>query len=67
MTTPATPPSVKSTTNPMNHSIGDSKRMRPRYIVKSQLKILTPVGTAITAVMMPKKVFTSAPAPIVKK
>ena len=36
-------------------------------MVKSQLKIFTPVGTAMIIVMMPKKPLTSAPAPIVKK
>jgi hypothetical protein len=29
--------------------------MRPPYIVNSQLKIFTPVGTAMIIVMMPKK------------
>ena len=41
--------------------------MRPRYIVSSQSKIFTPVGTAITMVMIPKKALTSALAPMVKK
>src|SRR3990167_3551230 len=36
-------------------------------MVKSQLKTFTPVGIEITMVMMPKKAFTFAPAPIVKK
>ena len=43
------------------------KRMRPPYIVNSQLKTLTPVGTAMIIVMTPKKPFTFAPAPMVKK
>jgi hypothetical protein len=43
------------------------KRTRPRYIVKSQLKTFTPVGIAISIVMIPKNAFTFAPAPIVKK
>ena len=41
--------------------------IRPRNIVNSQLKTLTPVGTAMIDDMMPKKALTSAPAPIVKK
>ena len=41
--------------------------IRPRNIVNSQLKTLTPVGTAMIIDMMPKKALTLAPAPIVKK
>ena len=41
--------------------------MRPPYIVNSQLKIFTPVGTAMIIVAMPKIALTSAPAPMVKK
>jgi hypothetical protein len=36
-------------------------------MVNSQLKTFTPVGTAMIIVVMPKKPFTSAPAPMVKK
>lgn len=36
-------------------------------MVNSQLKIFTPVGMAIIIVVIPKKAFTFAPAPIVKK
>ena len=52
---------------PIVQSIGAAKRMRPPYMVNSQLKIFTPVGTAITIVAMPKMALTSAPAPMVKK
>ena len=41
--------------------------MRPPYMVNSQLKIFTPVGTAMIIVMTPKNALTLAPAPIVKK
>ena len=41
--------------------------MRPLYMVKSQLKILTPVGIAISIVIIPKKALTLALDPIVKK
>src|SRR5256885_12174078 len=49
------------------HSIGTVKRMRPRYMVNSQLKILAPVGIEMIIVVMPKKVFTLAPEPIDRK
>jgi len=54
---------MKATT----HCIGSSKRMLSRYIVNSQLKILAPVGIEMTIVVMPKKLFTLGPAPVVKK
>ena len=44
-----------------------SYRIRPPYIVNSQLKTFTPVGTAMIIVITPKNPLTSAPAPIVKK
>ena len=65
--TPVMPPITKVTMKPSDHSIGTSKRTRPPYMVNSQLKIFTPVGTAMIMVMMPKKPLTSAPAPMVKK
>ena len=49
------------------HIIGSSKRMRPRYIVNSQLNIFAPVGIEMIIVVMPKKELTLAPEPIVKK
>ena len=45
---PESPPIVKSAMNPSAHSIGVSNEMFPRQSVASQLKIFTPVGTAIT-------------------
>ena len=48
---------------PSAHSIGALKRTRPPYIVNSQLKTFTPVGTAMIIVMTPKKALTSAPRP----
>jgi hypothetical protein len=41
--------------------------MRPPYIVNSQLKTFTPVGTAMIIVVMAKNAFTSAPAPTGKE
>ena len=52
---------------PTVHSIGSSKRIRPRYIVNSQLNIFAPVGMEMIMVVMPKNELTLAPEPIVKK
>ena len=65
--TPVMPPITNVTMKPTAHSIGTSNRMRPRYIVNSQLKILAPVGIEMIIVVMPKKALTLAPDPIVKK
>ena len=65
--TPVMPPMTKVTMKPMVQSIGSSKRMRPRYMVKSQLKIFAPVGIEMIMVVMPKKALTSPPEPMVKK
>ena len=58
---------TKVTMKPMVHIIDGWKTMRPRYIVISQSNILTPVGTAMIMVAMPKKALTLALDPIVKK
>jgi hypothetical protein len=52
---------------PMVHRIGTVNRTRPPYIVNNQLKIFTPVGTAMIMLMTPKKALTFALAPMVKK
>src|SRR6185312_12305290 len=65
--TPVMPPIAKVTMKPMDHSIGALKRTEPPYMVNSQLKIFTPVGTAMIIEAMPKMLLTSAPAPMVKK
>ncbi len=65
--TPVMPPITKVTMKPRVHSIGTSRRTRPRYIVNSQLKILAPVGIEMTMVVIPKKPLTLAPEPMVKK
>ena len=44
------PPIVNTKMKPTAHSIGTSKVIEPRHIVASQLKIFTPVGTAISMV-----------------
>ncbi len=61
------PPITNVTMKPIDHRIGTLNRTRPPYIVNSQLKTLTPVGTAMIIVMTPKKPLTFAPAPMVKK
>ena len=65
--TPAIPPMTNVTMNPSVQCIGVVNLTRPRYMVKSQLKVFTPVGMAINMVAMPKKRLTPGPAPIVKK
>lgn len=54
MMTPVSPPKVKVTRNPVAKIIGVSKVMEPRHIVPIQLKIFTPVGTAMSMVMREK-------------
>jgi len=58
---------TKVTMKPSDHRSGVLNTTRPWNSVNSQLKTLTPVGTAMIIDMMPKKALTSAPAPIVKK
>ena len=67
MSTPAIPPNDKDARKPMNQYMGEANVTFPLYIVIIQLKIWTPIGMAMIMVMMPKKAFTSAPAPMVKK
>ena len=47
----------------MQNSIGVVKRILPPHIVPSQLKILMPVGTAISMVETAKKVFAAGVMP----
>jgi hypothetical protein len=49
-TIPVNPPIVNKKINPMAHNIGVSYLTTDPWIVASQLKILIPVGTAITIV-----------------
>jgi hypothetical protein len=53
--TPVRPPKVKVTRKPIAHSSGVSNVTEPRHIVPTQLKIFTPVGTAISIVISAKK------------
>ena len=52
---PVRPPNVKSARKPSAKSIGVSKLRLPRQVVASQLKILIPVGTAMTIDEIMKK------------
>ena len=65
--TPVMPPTTNVTMKLTVHNIGVSKRIRPRYIVNSQLKIFAPVGIEMIIVVIPKNALTLAPEPIVKK
>ena len=56
---------VNIETKPMANSIGVVKRIAPPYIVPIQLKILTPVGTAISIVLAAKNEFAIGPRPVV--
>ncbi len=62
---PDSPPIVKSARKPSANSIGVSKMMLPRQVVASQLKILIPVGTAITIDEIMKKLSRPVPSPTV--
>ncbi|MNN38720.1 hypothetical protein D3C81_1527280 [compost metagenome] len=65
--TPVMPPITKVSMKATVHIIGSSNRMRPRYMVNSQLNSLAPVGIEMIIVVIPKKEFTDAPEPMVKK
>ena len=65
--TPVIPPMEKVMRKPRVQRIGVVNCIRPRYMVKSQLKIFTPVGIEMIMVAIPKKALTLAPAPMVKK
>src|SRR4051812_41323495 len=65
--TPVMPPITKVIMKAIAHIIGSSKRMRPRYMVNNQLKILAPVGIEMIMVVIPKNELTLAPEPMVKK
>ena len=54
------PPTTKTAMKPTANSIAVTKRNRPPIIVASQLKIFTPVGTAMSMLAAEKK--TSSPA-----
>jgi len=63
--TPVTPPNVNKNINPVTYNIGVANQIVPLYIVANQLKILIPVGTAITIVAELKYALESMDSPTV--
>src|SRR6478609_9323509 len=62
---PVRPPNVNIARKPSEKSIGESKMRLPRQVVASQLKILIPVGTAMTIDEIMKKESSPTPRPVV--
>ena len=59
--TPVRPPNRKVTKKPIAHSIGVSNEIDPPHIVPIQLKNFTPVGTAMSIVMIAKNGRSTCP------
>ena len=59
------PPIVNTNRKPTAHSIGVSKVIEPRHMVAIQLKIFTPVGTAISMVAYMKNSWPVTGMPVV--
>ncbi len=62
---PEKPPIVNRNTKPSENSIGVSKVIAPRHIVATQLKIFTPVGTAMSMVANMKNSWPDSGMPTV--
>ena len=62
---PEKPPIVNRNTKASANSIGVSKVIAPRHIVATQLKTLTPVGTAISMVANMKNICPDSGMPTV--
>ncbi len=62
---PVNPPIINMVIKPSANNIGVSKRILPPHIVPIQLKILTPVGIAISMVKMEKAEVATTPIPVV--
>ncbi len=62
---PVNPPMVNTKMKPSANSIGVSKVIEPRHIVAIQLKIFTPVGTAISMVAYMKNSWPVTGMPVV--
>jgi|GEM_PF-1977164 len=60
---PVQPPTVNKNINPSVNSIVVSNLKRPPHIVANQLKIFTPVGTAIIIVAPEKYILVSTSNP----
>ncbi len=61
MITPVMPPNRNVARKPIDQIIGVSKVSLPRHIVPSQLKNFTPVGTAMSMLMIAKNGSSTAP------
>jgi len=62
-TRPENPPMVNRHRKPIEKSIGVSKVIEPCHMVAIQLKIFTPVGTAMSIVAYMKKSWPAAGMP----
>ena len=62
---PESPPIVNSAMKPSANSIGVSRMRFPRQVVASQLRILTPVGTAMIIDEIMKKPRSGVDSPTV--
>jgi len=58
---PVRPPTRNTSRKPRANSMGDSKVMWPLHMVAIQLKILTPVGTAMSRLIPEKNGRLTAP------
>ena len=63
--TPVMPPIVNNAITDTAKYMAVTKRILPPYIVPSQLKILTPVGTAIAIVLAENTICGTVPSPVV--
>jgi hypothetical protein len=63
--TPEKPPHMNIQMKPRARTMGGVKRIRPPQMVPSQLKILTPVGTAMAIVRSEKAAVGTGPRPVV--
>ena len=62
--TPDSPPIVNIAMNPSANSIAVFRRTAPRHTVASQLKIFTPVGTAMSIVDRANAEIATGPRPV---
>ena len=62
---PVNPPIMNMVMKPRAKSMGVSKRIRPPHMVPIQLKILTPVGIAMSMVRIENADVATIPIPVV--
>ena len=56
---------INKNTNPIENNIGVLKSIDPPHMVPIQLNIFTPVGTAISIVVIANVAFATGPIPTV--